>query len=104
MSKFDIVFRSIVVVFFGFILYQQYEIKEIAQQAAGMADMAAQASNSTMFNVEELKFEVEQYMTLVSQEEATKIVEEENFSILVIYKRKIKLMLQKLQHLLLLLE
>ena len=76
MSKFDIVFRSIVVVFFGFILYQQYEIKEIAQQAAGMADMAAQASNSTMFNVEELKFEVEQYMTLVSQEEATRIVEE----------------------------
>lgn len=76
MSKFDIVFRSIVVMFFGFILYQQYEIKEIAQEAAGMADMAAQASNSTMFNVEELKFEVEQYMTLVSQEEATKIVEE----------------------------
>lgn len=76
MSKFDIVFRSIVVVFFGFILYQQYEIKEIAQQAAGMADMSAQASNSTMFHLEKLKEEVEEYMAFVSKEEATKIVEE----------------------------
>ena len=52
MSKFDIVFRSIVIVFFGFILYQQYEIKKIAQQAAGMADMAAQSSGATMFHLE----------------------------------------------------
>ena len=75
MSKFDIVFRSIVVGFFAFIMYQQHEIKQIAKDAAGMADMAAQASNATMFNMEELKFEVEEYMTLVSKEEATKIVE-----------------------------
>ena len=76
MSKFDIIFRTIVVVFFGFTLYQQYEIKQIAQEAAGMADMAAQSSGATMFHLEGLKQEVEQYMTLVSQEEATKIVEE----------------------------
>lgn len=75
MSKFDIVFRSIVVVFFGFILYQQYQIKKIAKQAAGMADMAAQSSGATMFHLEGLKEEVEQYITSVSQEEATKIVE-----------------------------
>ena len=75
MSKFDIIFRTIVVVFFGFILYQQYEIKQIAQGAAGMADMAAQSSGATMLHLEGLKQEVEEYMTLVSQEEATKIVE-----------------------------
>lgn len=75
MSKFDVIFRSIVVLSFGFILYQQYKIKTIVKNALGMADMAAQASNYTMFHLEELKEEVEEYMTLVSKEEATKIVE-----------------------------
>ncbi len=75
MSKFDVVFRSIVVLCFGFILYQQYEIKQISQNAFGMADMAAQSSTATMFHLEGLKNDVESYVTLVSQEEATKIVE-----------------------------
>ena len=75
MTKFDVIFRSIVVLCFGFILYQQYEIKTIAQNAFSMADMAAQSSGATMFHLEGLKEEVEEYMTLVSKEESTKIVE-----------------------------
>lgn len=75
MTKFDVIFRSVVVLCFGFILYQQYEIKTIAQNSFSMADMAAQSSGATMFHLEGLKEEVEEYMTLVSKEEATKIVE-----------------------------
>mgnify|MGYP001822418587 CR=1 FL=1 len=75
MNKFDIGFRSIIVLFCGFMLYQQHEIKTMTRDAFSMADMAAQSSNATRFHVEMLKGDVENYMTMVSQEEATKIVE-----------------------------